>query len=82
MMTTGGTTTRHDNGDAQHDNGDGRHDNGRLLDIKRQHNIRRHNDGDWRHNGGDGRHDTGSRATGGTTMATSGTTTRQDEGDG
>ena len=34
MMTTGGMTTRHDNGNAWHDNGDGRHNNGRLEDIK------------------------------------------------
>ena len=40
--TTGGMTTRHDNGDARHDGGDGRHDDGRLEDIEGQHNDERH----------------------------------------
>ena len=37
LKVTGGTTTRHDDGNGRHDNGKGQHNNGR------------HNDGNGRH---------------------------------
>ena len=58
-MTKGGTTTRHDDGNARHDNGDGRHDDGWLEGIKGQHNDGRQDNCDQHNNGqqGDRQHD-------------------------
>ncbi len=73
MMVTGGTTTRHGDGNAPHDDSDGQQDD------------RRHNDGTGQHS--DGRHDDGkgSRAAGqqgkDTTMTTVGMMMRHDDGD-
>jgi len=62
MTATGGTTTRHDDGNARHGHGDGQQDNGRHNDGTGQHSNGRHDDGDGqqsdrRHDNGDERHD-------------------------
>jgi hypothetical protein len=43
-MATGGTTTRHDDGNAWHDDCVGRQDDGRHIDGTGQHGNGRHDD--------------------------------------
>ena len=54
-MATGGTMTRHDDGDRQHNDGKGQQ--GRGTTTATGITTTRHDNGNRRHNNGDGWHD-------------------------